>query len=203
MYAGVNPGGAPVMVTVPLTTPGGAPPPGAPPPGVPQDPDELPLEPPELAELPPLPELLELAQHELELLDDDDEDEDIDAIEPLDPEVVEVPHEMAVGLSRRAARRWRPKADAICGSTVTNRTKLAIAMIATCDRCRQPFISYLVPALSGRVATGIAHYRKAEDLLKGGHHGAARYGPCGVKPSRAMTAGRGITAPGSFALKGL
>jgi hypothetical protein len=136
------------MVTVPLTVP-----------GTPHGTDELLLELPELPELPEPLELFELPQHELELLDDDDvvtDDDDTDGLEPtlepelpLDPEVMALPHEMAVGLSRRAARRCRPKADAICGSTVTNRTKLAIAMIATCDRRRQSFISDLVPARSG------------------------------------------------------
>src|SRR5579871_1905699 len=110
MYAGVNPGGAPVMVTVPRTVPG------------PHGADELLLELAELDELPALPELFEpgLLQHELELLDEDEEDTELtlELDPPLDPELMELPQEIAVGLSRRAARRCRPKAEAICGSTV-------------------------------------------------------------------------------------
>lgn len=69
--------------------------------------DELPLEPPELVE----PELFELPQHMLELellVDTADMELTLELEPPLDPELEEVPHEMA-GLP---ARRCRPNADA-------------------------------------------------------------------------------------------
>lgn len=112
-----------MTLTVPVTVPG-------PPQGV----EELLLEPLELLVLEPL-ELLELPQHmlELELEPLDDTGAMELTLEPElapDPELLELPHEMA-GLSRRAARRCRPKADASWGSTVINRTKLATAITGT------------------------------------------------------------------------
>jgi hypothetical protein len=119
------------MLVVPVTVPG---PPHA-------EEEEL-LE--ELLE--PL-ELPELPQHmlELELLDDTGAVElELEPELPPDAGLLELPHEMA-GLSRRAARRCRPKADASCGSTVINRTKLATAITGTWARRRQVFMSHLAP----------------------------------------------------------
>jgi hypothetical protein len=132
-----------VTVTVPVTAPGGH--------GMaellldPLDPLELPqhmleLE-LELLEL--LPEVvgvvLELELLELELV------VTLGPELPMEPELLELPHE-TVGLSRRSASRCRPKAEAICGSTVISRTKLATAITGTCARPRQVFMSHLAPA---------------------------------------------------------
>ena len=80
-------------------------------------------------ELPELPELPE--QHMLEL--------------PLDPELP-LPTQDSLP-TIRLANEVRPMLDPICGSTVTNRTKLAAAMIAMRARGCQIFF-ILPPAFS-------------------------------------------------------
>ena len=86
-------------------------------------PDTVPMphcpEEPALAELPEL-----LPQHMLEL--------------PLDPELLLPTHDSE--LTIRLAKEVRPKPDAICGSTVTNKTKLAAAITAIRARGCQLFM---------------------------------------------------------------
>jgi hypothetical protein len=89
-----------VTLTVPVTAPG------------PHGADELALEPVELLEPLELPQHMPELELLLELLDDVDVMElTLEPELPLDPALLELPHERA-GLSRRAARRCRPNADA-------------------------------------------------------------------------------------------
>ena len=96
VYAGLNPLGAPVTITVPLTVPGDGW----------QIRDELP------------------GQHELKLL-----------LVPVSPELPL--QDIAVVVASRSLRPVRPKPDAISGSTVTSKMKLASAMtVARVRRCQ-------------------------------------------------------------------
>jgi hypothetical protein len=61
----------------------------------------------------------------------------------LDPEPLLPTHDSE--LTIRLAREVRPKPDAICGSTVTNKTKLAAAMTAIRARGCQLFTSHPQP----------------------------------------------------------
>jgi hypothetical protein len=134
-----------VTVTVPVSAPGGH--------GGeellldPLDPLELPQH---MLELELLPEVVGvvLELELLELVDDCGGNEvtvvTLDPELPMELEPLELPHD-TVGLSRRSASRCRPKAEAICGSTVISRTKLATAITGTCARRRQVLMSHLAP----------------------------------------------------------
>jgi hypothetical protein len=93
---------------------------------------------PHWPEEPELPELL--PQHMLEL--------------PLDPELLLPTHDSEPTI--RLAKEVKPKPDAICGRTVTNKMKLAAAMTAIRARGCQLFMPH-PPALSQSRETA-THY---------------------------------------------
>jgi hypothetical protein len=120
-------------------------------------------------------EVLELLeQHMLEL--------------PLELELLLLTHELDPTI--RLAKDVSPKPDAICGRTVTNKTKLAAATTAMRARGFQLFTAS--PPLSPRrtAPQNILPIPSAspDDMPVG--QGAAKYGPSGVNPTRAITAGR-------------
>jgi hypothetical protein len=113
MSLGVNPLGAPVTLTVPMTVPG----------PVGHELDELPPEEPELPELPELDGQQVLEEPELEL-----EPEENGEAAPELPELPELLDVHDPESDSRLASEPSPSPDATCGRTVTRRTKLATAM---------------------------------------------------------------------------
>jgi hypothetical protein len=115
-----------------------------------------------------LPELLE--QHMLELL--------------LDPELLVPTHESDPTM--RLARDVSPKPDAICGRTVTNKTKLAAVMIAVRARGFQLFIA------TSRSLPSSGHGRMTIPVSEGA---CSDVGPSGHGAARADRSRRGVSRP--------
>jgi hypothetical protein len=106
-----------------------------------------------------LPELLELLQHMLEL--------------PLDPELPLPTHDSEPTI--RLAKEVRPKPEAICGRTVTNKMKLAPAMIAIRARgCQLIFMPPPALSQSGETSKRYPCWRTSAGTTDGCSQGAAK-----------------------------